>query len=79
MLKQNKIKTNKELEFAVFCIENLATALHADARTVYSLLCDKSSILKDYITPEYEALHTQSKDYIISDIMDVMKERGVCI
>ena len=47
MLKQNTIKTNKELEFAVFCIENLAAALHTDARTVYRLLCDKSSILKD--------------------------------
>ena len=43
------------------------------------MLCDKSSILKDYIAPEYEALHTQSKDYIIGDIMDVMKERGVSI
>lgn len=79
MLQQNTIKTNKELEFAVFCIENLAAALHTDAKTVYSMLCDKSSILKDYIAPEYEALHTQSKDYIISDIMDVMKERGVRI
>ena len=79
MLRQNMIKTNKELEFAVFCIENLAAALHTDARTVYRMLCDKSSILTDYIAPEYEALHTQSKDYIIGDIMDVMKERGVSI
>ena len=79
MLRQNMIKTNKELEFAVFCIENLAAALHTYARTVYRMLCDKSSILKDYIAPEYEALHTQSKDYIIGDIMDVMKERGVSI
>ena len=29
------------------------------------------------IIPEYEILHTQSKDYIVDDIIEVMKERGV--
>jgi len=33
--------------------------------------------LNEYIIPEYEILHTQSKDYIINDIIEVMKERGV--
>ena len=47
------------VEFAVFCIENLAAALHTDARTVYRMLCDQSDILKGYIIPEYESLHTQ--------------------
>ena len=32
---------------------------------------------KEYIIPEYEILHTQSKDYIVDDIIEVMKERGV--
>jgi len=27
--------------------------------------------------PEYEALHTQSREYIINDLLDVMEERGV--
>ena len=26
--------------------------------------------------PEYEVLHTQGKDYIVDDIIDVMKERN---
>ena len=25
--------------------------------------------------PEYEVLHTQGKDYIVDDIIDVMRER----
>ena len=33
--------------------------------------------MNEYIIPEYEILHTQSKDYIINDIIEVMKERGV--
>ena len=71
------IKTSNELEFAVFCIENIATALSRNAEAVYSALKDKSNILGEYIVPEYEMLHTQSKEYIVNDILDVMTEEGV--
>ena len=77
MMNNEKIKTSKELEFAVFCIENLAAKLGVDAMDVYKALTKQSNILYDYIVPEYEVLHTQSKEYIIEDILDVMKERGV--
>lgn len=40
-------------------------------------LAEKSNILNDYIVPEYEMLHTQGKEYIVNDIIEVMKERGV--
>ena len=63
---------NKELEFAIFCIENVADKLN-----IYSMLTEQTNILNEYIIPEYEILHTQSKDYIINDIIEVMKERGV--
>ena len=68
---------SKELEFAIFCIENIASRLHVDAQKVYVDLSEQTNILKDYIIPEYEVLHTQSKDYIVDDIIDVMHERGV--
>lgn len=68
---------SKELEFAIFCIENIASRLHVDAQKVYVALSEQTNILKDYIIPEYEVLHTQSKDYIMDDIIDVMHERGV--
>lgn len=74
----NKTKlNNKELEFAIFCIESVATKLNTDAPKVYSLLTEQTNILNEYIIPEYEILHTQSKDYIVDDIIEVMKERGV--
>lgn len=38
---------------------------------------NRSDILNEYIIPEYEVLHTQSKEYIVNDIIDIMKERGV--
>lgn len=53
---------NKELEFASFCIENVASRLNVNAQKVYSALSE-TNILKEYIISEYEVLHTQSKDY----------------
>ena len=71
------IKDSKELEFAIFCIENIASFLGRDAREVYKLLTEESDILNSYIVPEYEMLHTQSKEYIVNDIVEFMKESGV--
>lgn len=72
-----KIKNSTELEFAVFCIENIAQRVGADAVRVYDALTEKSDILNGYIVPEYEILHTQSKDYIVDDILELMREKGV--
>lgn len=73
------INNSKELEFAVFCIENVALKLGVDAKQVYKAFTDKSDILNGYIVPEYEILHTQSKEYIVNDIIELMKERGVTV
>ena len=76
MMKQN-IEKSRELEFAIFCIENIAAKLGVSAEKVYDALTENSDILNDYIIPEYEILHTQGKEYIVDDLIEVMKERGV--
>lgn len=68
MMKQN-IEKSRELEFAIFCIENIAAKLGVSAEKVYDALTEKSDILNDYIIPEYEILHTQGKEYIVDDII----------
>lgn len=73
------IKNTSELEFAVFCIENTALRLGADAPALYDALTKKSDILHGYILPEYEPLHTQGKEYIVNDIVELMKEKGVVV
>ena len=77
MMTDENIKNSNELEFAVFCIENVAAKLAVDAERVYQAFAEKSDILNGYIVPEYEVLHTQSREYIVDDLLDVMKERGV--
>lgn len=47
---------SKELEFAIFCIENIASRLHVDAQKVCVALSEQTNILKDYIIPEYEII-----------------------
>ena len=73
------IRGNKELEFAVFCIENVAQRLQVNAEEVYAALTEKSDILHSYIVPGYDILHTQSKDYIVDDILQVMRDRGITL
>ncbi len=73
------IKNSDELEFAIFCIENIAARLGADAGEVYDVLTQNSDILSNYIVSGYETLHTQGKDYIVEDILSVMREEGVRI
>ena len=55
MLNDIKIKNTDELEFAVFCIENIAMSL----KKWYRALTEKSDILNSYVIPEYEMFHPQ--------------------
>ncbi len=76
-MEDGQIKNSKELEFAIFCIENVAVRLRVGAERVYQAFTEKSDILNGYIVPEYEVLHTQGREYIVNDLLDLMKEKGV--
>ena len=65
------------MEFSVFCIESIAEKLGQTGDVVYEMLTKESSVLNDYIVPCYDVLHTQGKEYIVEDIIDVMKQKGV--
>ncbi len=69
----------RELEFAVFCIENVAEALGKPSDAVYRALTGRGDILNQYIVPSYDVLHTQGRTYIVNDICEVMAERGVSV
>lgn len=78
-LPDKAIGNTNELEFAIFCVENVAAELKADPKKVYEAFAEKSDILSGYIIPEFEMLHTQSKEYIVRDLMEVMQEKGVTL
>lgn len=64
-----------KLEFTIFCIESLAETLGINSKKVYKLIKD-ADMLDDYIVPCYEPLHSQSKHYIVKDLIEVLRERG---
>lgn len=64
------------VDFITYCIGNLARRLGLSARDVYQRL-KTSGILMDYIVPSYDVLHTFGKEYLMEDLTDFMKEKGV--
>ena len=67
----------KILEFSIFCVESLAEKLNIDAKKIYKILRVDTDILDNYIIPCYEALHSQSKAYIVDELSQIMKVKGV--
>ena len=66
----------KILNFTIFCINNVALFLGKSAREVYHCMQD-ANIIDGYIVPCYDVLHTFSKEYIVDDLVDFMKKKGV--
>lgn len=67
---------NDVLEFVTYCIGGLALRLRLPRKEVYNRLCS-SGILHDYIVPSYDVLHTFGSRYLMDDLIDYMKEKGV--
>lgn len=64
--------SDKQIEFAVFCIENTAKRLETSGQEVYRALCETDGI-NTFILPSYDILHTQSKDYIVDETLDYLR------
>ena len=66
----------EHLDFITFCVGSLADALNWSASQVYTAL-RSTGLLMGYIVPCYDVLHTFGKDYIVEDLMDALREKGV--
>lgn len=64
------------VDFVTYCIGNLSRRLGMDAREVYHRL-KISGILSEYIIPSYDVLHTFGKEYLMEDLSEYMREKGV--
>lgn len=73
------IKNENELEFAIFCIENLSTRLKKKPEDLFRVLTEQTDILYGYIIPSYDVLHTQGKEYILEDLIALMQKKGVIL
>lgn len=62
---------NEQVYFLTFCIEQYKHIKNIDGLTVKQMF-DKIG-LTDYLTKNYEVLHTQSKQWILDDIEAFIK------
>lgn len=68
----------KEMDFVVYCVENLANYINEDSVKVFDLL-DENELIEGYILKFYDILHTQGKDWIVEDLVEQLEKRGVKI
>lgn len=68
----------RELSFSVFIIHSLADKWNKTPVSVYKILKD-TGIIDNYIISCYDVLHTQGKEYLVEDITEYVKEKGVKI
>lgn len=71
--------TDDELYFVVYCVTALSCNLNISASEVYELITKKTKILDEYIIKYYDILHTQSEDYIVQEIIKLLKDKGVAV
>ena len=64
------------VDFITYCIGNLSRRLNLSVAEVYRRL-KQSGILYGYIVPSYDVLHTFGKEYLMEDLIEYMKEKGV--
>ena len=67
----------KVLEFVLFCVEMYAQDRELSGRIVMDKFSEFGVI--DFLRAGYEVLHTQSKEYVLSEIDLFLKNRGFSV
>lgn len=68
--------TFSEMEFVIFCIEELAVECQMSGQEMYQFLNEKTRIIQEYIIPNYEVLHSMGRDAIVEDLQKLLLEKG---
>lgn len=66
----------KELTFVVFILHALGQHWNMTTPEVYEIL-NSTGILDDYIIKCYDVLHTLGKEYLVEDITEFVREKGI--
>ena len=66
-----------KIEFVSFCIENFKAEYKMKGKNVAELFERTGAI--DFLYDGYDLLHTQGKDYILSEIVIFLENRGYSV
>ncbi|MFR4016158.1 MAG: DUF3791 domain-containing protein [Holdemanella porci] len=70
------MREKKELTFVVFILHALGQHWNMTTPEVYDIL-NSTGILDDYIIKCYDVLHTLGKEYLVEDITEFVREKGI--
>ena len=71
----NKVQLNKNeiiMGFVASCIEDVADTLGVDYYEVYRRM-DAVKMIEEYIIPNYEVLHSESRKNVTEGLIDTLK------
>ncbi len=66
----------KQLTFVIFIIHALGQHWNMTTPEVYDIL-NSTGILDDYIIKCYDVLHALGKEYLVEDITEFVREKGI--
>ena len=66
----------KELTFIIFLLYQLSEAWHMIPAKVYKKL-QEADMIRGYLLPCYDTLHTLGGEYLVEDITEMAQERGI--
>ena len=66
----------RELRFSIYMLYALAEKWKKTPSAVYKIL-NATGILDNYIIAGYDMLHTQGKEYLVEDVTEFVREKGV--
>lgn len=64
--------------FVIYMLHACADRWHTTPAKVYQAVKD-SGCIDQYLIPYYDILHTQSTDYVVHDIDEYLKNRGMSV
>ena len=65
-------------EFVIYMLHACAKKCHMPPYKLYELI-EKEKCVSNFLVPLYDVLHTQSTDFVVNDIREYIKNRGVIL
>lgn len=66
------------MEFVIYMIHACANKWHLSPKQVYHKL-QETGCIDGYLVPNYDILHTQGSGYLVDDIAEYLRIRGVAV
>ena len=63
----------------VRCRRRVSAGKRSGVRSAAQNALNESGILDNYIVPCYDVLHTQGRQYLVDDITEFAKEKGMTV